>query len=435
MIQDVVRLYPPLPADFLEAVVLTESRGNPDARSNSDALGLTQIIYKWHSALVNRTALKYGVEPGEAALLDPRVSLDAGANFLRSCYVSDDPKLQSWERAARKYFTGRHDPPPGFADQQGVTTEVHIQKIRDNLELVRSDIKETNMASIRIIHKFIPETNRNYVPTLLNQSGDLGIIVHETGNTRAGASAASEAKFSVEQHGGEHQVSYHFAVDHLGAYQMIPLNRIGYHAGDGCNSRSEDYGCFASVAIETVVGDNNKNKDATRRNLIVLMAMILRGDKSIDFGGTDPSRFKIHRIFPHKKVSSYSKDCPRFMLEDGFVPKLQPLVTQELAGTVLPPPPPPRTLLSYPEGMDASIAKFLFGRAMGNDGVTYAFSESGSISKIWLENGKKVQRFPKLVSVQVHRDSETDWRKYFVFSDGSVIWHTNKTKAAVVATT
>lgn len=169
---------------------------------------------------------------------------------------------------------------------------------------------------VTIRRSIIPTTNRNYPNTLLN-TGNLWITIHETGNTRAGANAKGEERF-MHGGGGESRVAYHFAVDQNEAVQLLPLNIIGWHAGDGCDSRAQDVGCFASIAIETCVGDNNAHKAATRQNLLELVAAILRGDKAIDYRGTSHERFHVDRIAPHKRWSSYSKNCPRYMLEDGY---------------------------------------------------------------------------------------------------------------------
>ena len=170
----------------------------------------------------------------------------------------------------------------------------------------------------------IPVRASNRPGSPLHTRGPLWITVHETGNTRVGAGAKMHADF-VYYGGGSSNVSFHFAVDHLGAYQMLPCDEIGYHASDGCDNWEGDLGCFASVAIETCVDSNNINKEQTRANLIALMSMIITGHPDIDFGNTDPKRFSADRIATHNKWAYDKKWCPTYMLNDGFVPKLRPL--------------------------------------------------------------------------------------------------------------
>src|SRR5690606_32035807 len=109
--------------------------------------------------------------------------------------------------------------------------------------------------------------------------GDLYIMVHETANTAVGADAEMHARF-VANGGGSSSVSFHFAVDNFEAWQMLQLKWAGWHASDGCDDRNADWGCFRSVAIETCVDSGNIYKTPTRRNLAVLISMIVNGDPS-----------------------------------------------------------------------------------------------------------------------------------------------------------
>jgi hypothetical protein len=206
---------------------------------------------------------------------------------------------------------------------------------------------------VAIRRSIIPTTNRNYPGTKINPTGGLWVTVHETGSTRAGANARSEENF-MWGGGGSSSVAYHFAVDHNEAIQLLPLDIIGWHAGDGCDSRTQDVGCFASVAIETCVGDNNKYKDATRKNLLELIQAIITGDSRLHYGTTDSDRFSSTRIAPHKRWSSYSKNCPYFMLADGYFWTIESKVTAALASSkptpIYAPPLPIAELQPYKSG-------------------------------------------------------------------------------------
>ncbi len=207
--------------------------------------------------------------------------------------------------------------------------------------------------ALKITRQMIPATNANFPGSLLSP-GLLHITVHETGNRNPGAFAQQEANF-LRSGGGPSNVAFHFAVDHLGAVQCLPLNRIGWHAGDGCDSRAQDIGCFSSIAIETCVGNNNQYKDATRKNLLALIVAIVTGDTQIDFGGTDPKRFSTQRISPHKRWSSYQKVCPETMLGDGYMWTIVTKTTAMLADViptipVYPDPVPIPELVPYRSG-------------------------------------------------------------------------------------
>lgn len=80
----------------------------------------------------------------------------------------------------------------------------------------------------------------------------IGITVHNTANS---ASAANEIAYMA---GNDKEISYHFAVDEKEIIQALPLDRNGWHAGDGatgsgnrrtiaieiCRSTSEDLNLF-----------------------------------------------------------------------------------------------------------------------------------------------------------------------------------------------
>lgn len=80
----------------------------------------------------------------------------------------------------------------------------------------------------------------------------IGITVHNTANS---ASAANEIAYMA---GNDKETSYHFAVDEKEIIQALPLDRNGWHAGDGatgsgnrrtiaieiCRSTSEDLSLF-----------------------------------------------------------------------------------------------------------------------------------------------------------------------------------------------
>jgi murein DD-endopeptidase MepM/ murein hydrolase activator NlpD len=143
-----------------------------------------------------------------------------------------------------------------------------------------------------------PVGNRNRPGTALTNGSPDWITVHETANPNIGAGARTHAQF-VRDGGGSESVSFHLTVDDREAYQMLPFDEIGWHAGDGCDSRPNDLGCFDSIAIETCVnadGDWNKTLD----NLVELLVWLVRGG-----GGPNLS---VDRIRQHNAWSG--KNCP-----------------------------------------------------------------------------------------------------------------------------
>jgi len=81
------------------AVMAIESRYNPVAESSMGALGLMQIIPKWHQEKL----LEHG---GEFALLDPEVNIQVGARILRE-YMRRHGETE----AALQMYAGAFDEP------------------------------------------------------------------------------------------------------------------------------------------------------------------------------------------------------------------------------------------------------------------------------------------------------------------------------------
>jgi hypothetical protein len=258
----------------------------------------------------------------------------------------------------------------------------------------------TPTVALSIRQSFIPAGNDNRPETTLTNA-PLYITVHETANTSPGADAEMHRKFT-HNGGGTSGVSFHWAVDDHEAIQLLPLDEVGFHAGDGCNDRATDLGCFQSVAIETCV-NSDANWNTTFDNLSTLIAAIITGDSRIDFAGRK-GQFAADRIRQHNAWSG--KNCPAIIRARGLWPTLLATVGQKVGGTV--PPPPPTDALPYAE---------LFGEATGPDGTIYRYdpSPSGTISKAWRETGASTNRYPPLVLVTTHNG-----KRLFQFADGTI---------------
>ena len=235
---------------------------------------------------------------------------------------------------------------------------------------------------------FIPWGNRNRPGTTLNP-GPLWITVHETGNPNAGATAEMHRVFT-HQGGGEATVSFHYVVDSKEAIQLLPTTEIGWHAGDCCDSRTDDLGCFASVAIETCV-NAGADWNQTKRNLAELMAKIIRED----------SRFSISRIVQHNRWSG--KDCPQRMRAEGSLPSVI-ATTASLMGTPTgTTTPAPRLFPMAPPEIDDAFIRDRFPEA----------DPKGTVTPLWLSLG----RYPRRDRI----DAVAGGRR-FVFADGTTIF-------------
>lgn len=128
----------------------------------------------------------------------------------------------------------------------------------------------------------------------------LGITIHETDNN---ASARNEIAYMQRN---TNEVSFHFAVDENEVVQGLPLDRNGWHAGDG----GAGPGNRTTIAIE--ICRNHRTEDLTnyyaaRKNAEVLVGYLL--DK---YGWTDKD------IYTHQDWSG--KNCPRVILREVYLP-------------------------------------------------------------------------------------------------------------------
>ncbi len=122
------------------------------------------------------------------------------------------------------------------------------------------------------------------------------ICIHNTANN---ASAENEAHYV---HTNPAATSFHFAVDDTGAVQILPLDRNGWHAGDGADGKGNRY----SIGIEICYSAGEKELfERSQENSAILCARLMH-----DFGwGLDLSRITKHEDYS-------KKHCPERTLDD-----------------------------------------------------------------------------------------------------------------------
>ena len=152
-----------------------------------------------------------------------------------------------------------------------------------------------------------------------------GITIHNTAND---ASAQNEIAYMTNN---DQEVSYHYAVDDVEAIQGLPLNRNGWHAGDGTNGK----GNRTTIAIEIChsLTPGNPKYAKSEDNGAKLTAILLH-----QYG------WGIDRIRKHQDWSG--KYCPHRILDngnwEGFKGKVQAYLLQ-LQGKQTPTPKPTAT--------------------------------------------------------------------------------------------
>ena len=122
------------------------------------------------------------------------------------------------------------------------------------------------------------------------------ITVHNTAND---ATAENEISY---MNNNNNEVSYHFAVDDIQAVQGLPLDRNGWHCGDGGNGT----GNRKSIGIEICYSKSGGDKFAkAENNAVELIAYLL---KKYGWG--------IDRVKKHQDWSN--KRCPHRTLDLGW---------------------------------------------------------------------------------------------------------------------
>ena len=176
------------------------------------------------------------------------------------------------------------------------------------------------------------------------------LTVHQTGNTAKGANAAMHNKYV---HSVAPNPSWTFTVDDREAYQHLPLNENGWHAGDGTNGT----GNRKSIAIEICINSDG-NLSKAEANAAWLVAKLIKEVKTL-------------KAFPACMKQHYDwsgKNCPAQIRarKDGWKDFLA-AVEKELK----PPAPPPPAVK-----VDRAIGIEIGGKLMGEpayliDNATY----------------------------------------------------------------
>lgn len=187
--------------------------------------------------------------------------------------------------------------------------------------------------SINVIHLYVVEEDMkmsfnysyDYIPTTTphNRRPQIkleptSITIHNTSNP---SSTARNERSWLTNPSNTRTASYHIVIDEREAIEVIPLNEVAWHAGDG---GKEGSGNRTSIGIEIC---ESGNYDVTLSNSVELVAKMLKERK-----------WGVNRLKRHFDWSK--KNCPRLMNQDGkwtgwtqFVNRVQAKLN-ELAGEI-----------------------------------------------------------------------------------------------------
>lgn len=149
------------------------------------------------------------------------------------------------------------------------------------------------------------------------------ITVHDTANPARGANAEMHGRYLRSQEAIDREVSWHFTVDDHEIRQHLPLDRNGWHAGDGWDGP----GNRQSIAIE-ICENSDGDRAAAEANAAMLVAHLVR---------TVPTLLPFPEcVVQHNHWSG--KDCPRVIRSrpggwGGFIRMIEQYLKAEQSKT------------------------------------------------------------------------------------------------------
>lgn len=186
----------------------------------------------------------------------------------------------------------------------------------------------------------------------------IGITVHNTANS---ASAANEIAYMA---GNDKETSYHFAVDEKEIIQALPLDRNGWHAGDGATGS----GNRRTIAIEIC---RSTSEDLNLFIQAEKNAAWLCASLCLQYGWSTKD------IYTHKHWSG--KNCPHKTLELGW-DRFLAMVEQNIADMSKPDEPEKKgDFANMTEQQRIAYIRNLYvtytGRVADPAGITYWLSQ------------------------------------------------------------
>jgi len=365
LIAEACRYASPVPEDVFEAMVLTESNGDPNVRSKSDARGLAQIMPKWHADVLGRkVAADLKVDLTDDIWFDPKFSLFAGARLLKGNYG----ECGSWTSAVRKYHSGSCNPPPGFKDGQGTSSEQHITKYLANLVRVQEDRAASSPTPAPpptetppmtfTAHTFPGLSKPVYIPSDIKVSVDLvpssrsnirsntkrsasqvtKYTQHETANFNAGANARMHRNYLHGGAGGAY-VGFNSVSDDKEIIILTPYDEVTWAAGTQEGNLVSDH---AELCVHEGINHTRARQIAARLAAGVMHARGVTRDKLRAW-------LVQHNVW-------FGKNCPLLLRRDGLWPWFVDLVityfdeiVAHVKGGTKPTPTPTPTPTTYAE--------------------------------------------------------------------------------------
>lgn len=261
----------------------------------------------------------------------------------------------------------------------------------------KASLNVTNVNGIPIYIKMMPVREEKRTGIAMKPSY---VTIHNTANSAKGADALSHANYQINDN--NEYVSWHFTVDDKSVYQSMPMNEVGWHAGDGLSN-----GNGSSIGIE-ICENEDGNYAKAERNAALLVAQILYENN------LPPTAVKRHADWS-------GKNCPHNMEEMskgsmGWVKFLQ-LVEGEY-----------NNIVSRNEENVIKIFSFV-GKENANDAKTILENQTGLSSTIY-KTGDTDKKFSILTGGFIGRDNAEQSRYTLIdkFNVDSDLVYSGKTE-------
>lgn len=190
-------------------------------------------------------------------------------------------------------------------------------------------LQESYIAGIPFERRIVaPAGRKNNVRTRLPLQGPIGVTLHNTGNPNPTADARNHAAWLARVEAGDTTyVGAHFFVDPSRIVQVLPINEVAWHAGDG-----QGPGNRQTIAIE--ICEIAPYEKAESHGLHLAAALL--------------AHFPEAKLYKHQDFSG--KICPRIILNQGrwhdVAQRVESIRRQMTQGPSENPPPSPSSLPS-----------------------------------------------------------------------------------------
>lgn len=235
------------------------------------------------------------------------------------------------------------------------------------LTIKKGIIQDKEIDGIPVITKIVTPKGKNNVRSLIAMPEVIGVTNHNTGNSKADDSDHAKWIQNVED-ADKLYVSPHIFVDCDSITQVIPLNEVGWHAGDGRGN-----GNMKTIGVEICEDREIEKAEENAKKLNAALLLTFKGAK----------------VYKHQDWNG--KYCPHIILKrggwDAFVKDIDNLVK---AATVKPTAPVKDT---KPEQKPAEVKKETKPKA---DGLRVGDVVRISINAVNYATGQRIPTSVKL---------------------------------------